>query len=312
MIKRIILARHMGFCMGVKRAITIASETAAERLPNEKVTILKEIVHNEAVVESFRHRHVGQASTVAEVDEGTLIVSAHGVSPAVVNEAERKGLRVVNATCPLVSRIYKILRAAIAEDSYIIHFGEKHHDETTGIVGHAPDRITVVASEQELLDLPDWPERQLGLTVQTTAHATLFRQIQESARTKWPQIRLFDTVCNATTQRQSAILELAPQADMILVVGSRTSANSKRLVKISQAACRHGHLIGSSSDIDLDWFVPKNGIETIGLSAGASTPTHLVEEVIDRLVALSGGTAEIVRPPKPAAQGEEEDGFTAF
>ena len=312
MIKKIILARHMGFCMGVKRAINIATDTAAERLPDEKVTILKEIVHNEAVVESFRHRHVGQASTVAEVDEGTLIVSAHGVSPAVVDEAEGKGLRVVNATCPLVSRIYKIILEAIAENSYIIHFGEPHHDETTGIVGHAPDRITVVASEQELLELPDWPDRKLGLTVQTTAHALQFQQIQEIARTKWPQIRLFDTVCNATTQRQEAILELAPQVDMILVVGSGTSANSKRLVKISQAACGRGQLIGSSVDVDPGWFSEGSGVETIGLSAGASTPKPLVDEVIDRLVDLSGGGAEIVRPEKPTRRLPEDGGFTAF
>ncbi len=312
MIKKIILARHMGFCMGVKRAINIASKTAAERLPDEKVTILKEIVHNEAVVESFRLRKVGQASTVEEVDQGTLIVSAHGVSPAVVNEAEGKGLKVVNATCPLVSRIYEIILEAIAEDNYIIHFGEPHHDETTGIVGHAPDRITVVASEQEMLQLPDWPDRKLCLTVQTTAHASQFQQVQEIALAKWPQIRLFDTVCNATTQRQAAIVELAPLVDMILVVGSSTSANSKRLVKISQAACGRGQLIGSSVDVDPGWFAEGSGVETIGLSAGASTPKHLVEEVIDRLVELSGGEAEIVRPAKPVKRPSKDDGFTAF
>jgi len=311
MIRKIILARHMGFCMGVKRAIAIASETADKRLPSEKVTILKEIVHNEAVVDSFRRRQVGQESSVDGVDEGTLIISAHGVAPAVVREAEHKGLTVVDATCPLVSRIYKTILEAIGEGFHIIHFGEPHHDETAGIVGHAPDRITVVATKDELLALPAWPERKLGLTVQTTAHAELFEEIQTAAREKWPGIELFNTICNATTQRQSAIAELAPSVDMILVVGSRSSANSKRLVQLSQAACGQGRLIGSSSDIDPVWFDGEDGVETIGISAGASTPRFLVEEVIECLVALSGGTAEVVRPPQRKGRSED-DGFSAF
>ncbi len=296
-IRKIILARHQGFCMGVRRAIDTAERTARERAGRQRVTILNEIVHNEAVVDRFRREGVGQASSVDEVEDGALIISAHGIAPAVVAQALAKGLEVVDATCPLVSKIYDIIKKAIAEGYHIVHFGDPHHDETKGIVGHAPKRITVAANREELLALPDWVDRKLGLTVQTTAHVDLIRELEDAAQAKWPHIEVFNTVCNATTQRQAAIQELAPQVDMILVVGSQSSANSNRLTKISEAACGRGRLIASADDIEPDWFAPEQGVTRVGVSAGASTPQFLVDEVIERLVKLSDGKAEVVRPP---------------
>ncbi len=294
MLKRVYLARHQGFCMGVERAINIAEETAQKRCPGERVTILNEIVHNDAVVERFKNDGVDQALSLEDVREGTLIISAHGIAPGVVSAAERKGLKVVDATCPLVTRIYKIILKAIDDGLHIIHFGDSHHDETAGIVGHAPDHITVAGTIEELLALPDWPRRKLGLTVQTTAHENDFREIERLARQKWPGIEVFNTICNATTRRQEAILEMAPLVDMILVVGSQSSANSNRLATISQKACGSGRLIGSEADIKPDWFRGEAGVENIGVSAGASTPQFLVDAVLSRLVQISGDRAEIV------------------
>ncbi|HOP07435.1 MAG TPA: 4-hydroxy-3-methylbut-2-enyl diphosphate reductase [candidate division Zixibacteria bacterium] len=301
MIKKIYLARHQGFCMGVKRAIKIAEETADRLAGKENVTILNEIVHNEAVVEKFRQKGVGQVLNVDQVDRGTLIISAHGISPEIVHRAEAKGLTVVDATCPLVTRIYEIIEKAIGQGYYIIHFGEAHHDETAGVVGHAPDRITVVGNKEEMLALPDWKDRKLGLTVQTTAHVDLFNEIKAVALEKWPHIKVFNTVCNATTQRQSAIMELAPKVDIILVVGSRSSANSNRLTAISEAACGRGRLINSKDDIDPNWFEAAD-VNNVGVSAGASTPQFLVDAVIERLVEISNGRAEVIIPVrnKPA------------
>jgi len=295
MLKKIIVARHHGFCMGVERAIKIAEDTAAKRGGESNVTILNEIVHNEAVVGKFRREGVGQALSVRDVDEGILIISAHGVSPEVVRSAQGKGLEVIDATCPLVTRIYRIIKKAIARGLYIVHYGDPHHDETAGIVGHAPDRITVAASHEELLALPDWRDRRLGLTVQTTAHAAEFAEIEKLARRKWPHIEVFNTICNATTRRQGAIMELAPQVDMVLVVGSQTSANSKRLAVISNDACGRGELIGSADDIREEWFTNDSEIENVGVSAGASTPQFLVDDVIDRLVEIGGGKVEVIR-----------------
>lgn len=292
MLKKIYIASHHGFCMGVKRAIQFAEETSVNA--TGKVTILNEIVHNEAVVEKFKQQGVEQALSVDDVNEGTLIISAHGVAPNIIEKAENKGLLVVDATCPLVTNIYDIITDAVKDGYYIIHFGNPHHDETMGIVGYAPDRITVAADEEELLALPEWKDRKLCLTVQTTAHIEDFAIIEQKALKRWPHLKVFNTICNATTKRQTAILELAPKVDMVLVVGSNSSANSHRLAAISNDICGNGKLIGSEADIDTTWF-DDSSIESIGISAGASTPDFLVEAVIKKLVEISGGQAEVIQ-----------------
>ncbi|HOD67677.1 MAG TPA: 4-hydroxy-3-methylbut-2-enyl diphosphate reductase, partial [candidate division Zixibacteria bacterium] len=285
MLKKIHIARHHGFCMGVKRAIQIAEETAQRAAG--PVTILNEIVHNDAVVAKFRAQGVGQAFAVDDVDGGTLIISAHGVAPAVKEAARNRGLNLVDATCPLVERIYIILDKIVKNGYHVIHWGERDHDETRGVVGHAPGHITVVSSREELLALPEWADRRLGLTVQTTAHMDDVAAVEELAREKWPHIEVFNTICNATTQRQNAVMDLAPQVDMVLVVGSASSANSNRLARIANAICGRGILIASAADIRDEWFAEETDIAQVGVTAGASTPDFLVEEVIRRLVEIS-------------------------
>lgn len=294
MLKKIQVAKHSGFCMGVKRAIKIAEETADKA--DGQVTILNEIVHNEAVVEKFRHDGVGQVTSVDDVNKGTLIISAHGVAPEVKQRADKAGLLVVDATCPLVERIYKIIMKIVAQGYHVIHVGDPSHDETHGIVGYAPEHITVVARKEELADLPDWKEMKLGLTVQTTAHTGELVDIEKLAREKWPHIEIFNTICNATTRRQSAVMDMAPDVDLILVVGSSTSANSNRLAQIADATCGRGYLISSANDIQDDWFKGDSAVEVVGISAGASTPEFLVEEAITKLVEISGGQATVDRP----------------
>jgi 4-hydroxy-3-methylbut-2-enyl diphosphate reductase len=168
----------------------------------------------------------------------------------VITEAKAKGLNVVDATCPLVTRIYNIVEKIINDGYYVIHYGDRHHDETEGVVGHAPDRITVVSDKSELDSMPDWTDRKLGLTSQTTASQEGFAEFQILAKEKWPHLEIFDTICDATNQRQRSIMDLAPQVDMVLVVGSKTSANSVRLAEISNALCGRGILISSAADID--------------------------------------------------------------
>ena len=296
MLKKIMIARHHGFCMGVKRAINIAEETAAN--PNGPVTILNEIVHNEAVVKRFREEGVAQAFSVNDVDEGTLIISAHGAAPFVHARAREKGLKVIDATCPLVERIYNIILKVIDNGYHVIHFGDASHDETQGVVGHAPDHITVVGTVEELKSLPDWKDRKLGLTVQTTAHRDSYAEAENAAKEKWPHIKVFNTICDATNRRQTAVMDLAPSVDMFLVVGSETSANSKRLAQIADAICGRGVLIGSAADLQPQWFADSGGVESVGLSAGASTPEFLVNEVLEKLVEFSGGRAEVVVPER--------------
>jgi len=303
MLKKIIIARSYGFCMGVKRAINIAEETSG--IATEKVTILNEIVHNEAVVEKFQRQGVGQTSSVDQVDGGTLIISAHGVAPDIIDEAKSRGLNVVDATCPLVTRIYDIIKKVVAKGYYVVHFGDPTHDETMGIVGHASDRITVLSDKSQLATMPDWADRKLALTIQTTSNTEEALEIQRLATEKWPQLQVFDTICDATSQRQSAILDLAPKVDMVLVVGSRTSANSKRLASIANTLCGKGILITTGDEIEESWFASDQSVETVAVSAGASTPEFQVEAVIDRLVAISGGKADVIRQERRKKRGME-------
>lgn len=296
MLKKIIIASHHGFCMGVKRAINIAEETARNETGN--VTILNEIVHNEAVVDKFKQQGVMQAFSIDDVNEGTLIISAHGIAPEVIEHAEKKGLKVIDATCPLVTRIYTIISKIAARGYHVIHYGNPEHDETQGIVGYAPEQITVVPNKEELLELPEWNDRKLGLTVQTTAYLEEFAEVEKLAKQKWQHIEIFNTICNATSKRQNAILDLAPKVDIVLVVGSMSSANSRRLVNISQAICGTGYLINNANDIREEWFDNNQNVENIGISAGASTPDFLVEEVIQKLVEISKGSAKVILPKK--------------
>jgi 4-hydroxy-3-methylbut-2-enyl diphosphate reductase len=298
-LKKIIIAEHYGFCMGVKRAIAIAEETMRR---DPRVTIFNEIVHNEAIVEKFRRAGVGQSSSMLDIDGGTVIIPAHGASPKVFRAAAEKGLRIVDATCPLVIRIHKIIDR-LAKDGYqILHFGDPAHDETIGIVGHAPDKVIVVPNKETFHNLPLLTGK-LALTSQTTTRVSDFVEVEKEVKNKYPEIVVFNTICNATNQRQLAILELARKVDLILVVGSQSSANSKRLAQISQSVCGRAYLINNAEDIREEWF---NGsgkpIEVVGLSAGASTPDFLIEAAIIRLKEIARNPIEVFYPAQRETQ----------
>lgn len=291
---KVIIARHFGFCMGVKRAIAIAEENAAV---DDKVTIFREIVHNDAVVERFKKMGLGQSDTVENIDRGTVIIPAHGASAAVFEAARSRGLNVVNATCPLVIRIQKIVRK-LAQDGYLIlHFGDSHHDETIGIVGHAPENVKVVGSLADL-DTIEYRDGPIALTSQTTARQTDFDGIVAEVKKRYPRVEIYNTICNATSQRQEAIMELARQTDLMLVVGSTSSANSSRLARISRSLGVESYLINSADDIKEEWFADRDETIVVGLSAGASTPDFLIEGVIVRLKQIAKSEVEVILPPR--------------
>lgn len=291
---KIIIARHYGFCMGVKRAIAIAEENATV---DGKVTIFREIVHNDAIVDRFKKMGLGQSDTVEDIDRGTVIIPAHGASAAVFEAAQSKGLSIVNATCPLVIRIQKIVKK-LAQDGYLIlHFGDSQHDETIGIVGHAPENVKVIGSKNDL-DSLNYTEEPVALTSQTTARQTDFDAIVEEVKKRYPHAEIYNTICNATSQRQEAIMELAQQTDLMLVVGSTSSANSSRLARISRSLGVESYLINSADDIQEEWFFEREDKIVVGLSAGASTPDFLIEGVIERLKKIARSEVEVVLPPR--------------
>jgi len=297
--KKIIVADHYGVCMGVKRAISMTEETSQQ---DKNVTIFREIVHNEAIVEKFRSEGVGQTNSVDSISGGTVIIPAHGASPDIFKRAEAKNLNVVDATCPLVIRIHKIIRKLADSGYYILHYGDSAHDETVGIIGHAPDRVKVIESVSDLDKIESLPEK-VALTAQTTAGISNFDEVEQVAIKKFPQIEVFNTICNATTQRQAAITKLAPNVDIMLVVGSKSSANSNRLAQISKSLCKRAYLIDSAKEIDPEWFDDKSQpVEVVGLSAGASTPDFLIEGVIEKLNRFSQSPVELIYPKKKSKE----------
>lgn len=292
-LKKIMLARYYGFCMGVKRAIKIAEETGGEGI--EPVNVINEIVHNDAVVSRLKKEGVGSVPSVKDIATGTVIVSAHGAPPKLFDEAANRGLRVVDATCPLVIRIHRIIHKLVENEFQIIHFGDEHHDETTGVMGQAPpDRVTLVGNVKELQALKR-NGNKYALTSQTTAGVEEFDEVCLEAQKLFPGIEIFNTICNATTQRQSAVFDLAPEVELMLVVGSPSSANSTRLCSISEAICGGSYLINNADELDENWL---DGVKSVGITAGASTPDFLVEQIIERLMDLSNQQAEVIRPPK--------------
>lgn len=298
-LEKIILARHYGFCMGVKRAIKIAEETGGNE--TGQVNVVNEIVHNDSVVKQLLDRGVGSVPSVGDATEGAVIISAHGAPPQWFREAEQKGLKVIDATCPLVIRIHKIIHKLIENGYQIIHFGDGHHDETTGVVGQAPEgRVEVVANLEELRALTA-KNRKYALTSQTTADVSDFERVSAEAQKLFPSIEVFNTICNATSRLQAAVLDLAPRVDLMLIVGSGSSANSNRLCNISRVICNRAHLINSADSLKRNWLT---GIRTVGLTAGASTPDFLVEEVIKWLVTLSKNNVEIVRTGKDSLDSQ--------
>jgi 4-hydroxy-3-methylbut-2-en-1-yl diphosphate reductase len=280
-ISEILLAGPRGFCAGVERAIDIV-ELALSVWPHP-VYVRREIVHNRLVVETLRQKGAMFVDELDEVpDDATVIFSAHGISPAVREEARRRGLRVVDATCPLVTKVHLEAIRYAREGYSIILIGHEDHDEVIGTLGEAPERIIVVDSVEEVerLVLPD-PEKVAYLT-QTTLSVDDTRDVIEALRRKFPKIvgPSRDDICYATQNRQTAVKRLVDDVDVLLVIGAANSSNAKRLVEVAQTAGTRAYLINDVRDIQPGWL---EGVQRVGITAGASTPEILVSQAVETL-----------------------------
>ncbi len=277
--EKLILASPRGFCAGVVRAVDIVR--IALDLYQGPLYVRKEIVHNPHVVDELRKRGVIFVNELDEVPDGARVIfSAHGVSPQVWAAARRKGLRVIDATCPLVTKVHLEARRFAAAGYTIVFIGHAGHEEVEGTMGEAPERMVLVTSVEDVerLEVPD-PEKLVYLT-QTTLSLDDTRSIVEALQRRFPAIQPppSEDICYATQNRQEAVRELAQRADLILVVGARNSSNSNRLV---EEARRHGcaaWLISDANDIRREWLAD---VRVVGLTSGASAPERLVEEVIE-------------------------------
>src|SRR5712671_188150 len=279
--KTLLLLKPRGFCAGVVRAIDVV-RIALEAF-GPPIYVRKEIVHNSFVVDELRGKGAIFVDSEDEVPNGERVIySAHGVSPEVRENSAKRGLRVIDATCPLVTKVH-VEAVKFAKEGYsLILIGHKDHDEVIGTLGEAPIVTQVVGSPEEVasLTLPD-PTRVAYLT-QTTLSLDETKDIIAALRERFPHIKgpAAQDICYATENRQVAVKQVASDADLLLVVGSDNSSNSNRLVEVARNLRTDAHLIDNDRDIRPEWLV---GVKTVALTAGASAPEHLVEEVVKYL-----------------------------
>jgi 4-hydroxy-3-methylbut-2-enyl diphosphate reductase len=283
------MASPRGYCAGVERAVDTVER--ALRIHGVPVYVRKQIVHNVHVVRDLERKGAIFVDEVTEVPEGSVVIlSAHGVAPEVYVDAADRRLTVIDATCPLVTKVHLEARR-FARDGYtILLIGHEGHEEVIGTSGEAPRHITLVGSPEEArtVEVPD-PGRVAYLS-QTTLSVDETNEVIAVLQERFPQIQgpPRDDICYATQNRQEAIKDVAARADVILVIGSDNSSNSRRLVEVSRAAGCRAYLIDDESEIDPAWF---GGAETVGVTSGASAPEWLVERVVARLRAL--GATEV-------------------
>jgi 4-hydroxy-3-methylbut-2-enyl diphosphate reductase len=282
--QEIVLAGPRGFCAGVDRAIDIV-ELALQVCPHP-VYVRKEIVHNRHVVEALRTKGAHFVDELAEVpDDATVIFSAHGISPAVREEAQRRGLRVIDATCPLVTKVHLEAIRYAREGYSIILVGHADHDEVVGTMGEAPERMFLIAHPEDVerLDVPD-PDKVAYLT-QTTLSVDDTRDCIQALRRRFPKITgpSKDDICYATQNRQAAVKMVAGEVDVLLVIGAANSSNANRLVEVSRVMGTPSHLINDKHDIRPEWL---EGARRVGITAGASTPEFLVTEAVEEIRGL--------------------------
>ncbi|HEX2030431.1 MAG TPA: 4-hydroxy-3-methylbut-2-enyl diphosphate reductase [Actinomycetota bacterium] len=291
--EKVLLAAPRGYCAGVDRAVDVVER--ALRIHGEPVYVRKQIVHNIHVVRDLERKGAVFVDEETEVPEGaTVILSAHGVAPEVYANAEDRRLNVIDATCPLVTKVHLEARRFAREGDTILLIGHEGHEEVIGTSGEAPQHIRLIGDPEEarIVDVPD-PERVAYLS-QTTLSVDETNQVIEVLRERFPDIKAppRDDICYATQNRQEAVKAVARRADVVLVIGSDNSSNSNRLVEVARSLGTPAHLIDDETEIDGRWL---EGAEVVGVTSGASAPEWLVERVIAHLRSLGAGDVEEVR-----------------
>ena len=268
---KIIRAEHMGMCFGVRDAIALAKETA-QRKP---LTILGDLVHNETVLSELRARGIQIEQNVAAIGTQTVMVTAHGASERRMNETRGRGLNVLEATCPLVSVAHRSLAKLVREGFHPVVIGKPGHVEVLGLTEDLSN-FDVVLSEQDVANLKARP--RFGVIAQTTQPIERVRSLVQLIRERFTdsEVRFVDTVCQPTKQRQEAAIELAGKCDVIVVIGGAHSNNTHELVKTCSTFCGRVHHVKFAGDLHQEWFC---GADTVGITAGTSTPDELIEEI---------------------------------
>ncbi|QLL22838.1 4-hydroxy-3-methylbut-2-enyl diphosphate reductase [Actinobacteria bacterium IMCC25003] len=294
MSKRVLLAAPRGYCAGVDRAV-VAVEKSLE-LYGAPVYVRKEIVHNKHVVSTLEKRGVIFVNETDEVPEGaTVVFSAHGVSPAVHEAAAARNLKTIDATCPLVTKVHNEVKRFADDETEILLIGHNGHEEVEGTAGEAPGKVRVVDGLEEARTIQPTPGKKLVWLTQTTLSVDETMQSVAILKDRFPEIANppSDDICYATQNRQEAIKAIAPQADLVIVVGSTNSSNSVRLVEVAlEYGAKAAYLVDYAAEVKDEWF---NGVETIGVTSGASVPEILVDDLLKHLNTHGFDNVEEVR-----------------
>ncbi len=273
-------AVHAGYCWGVERALDIVTETAAQH-PGETVRTLGPIIHNPQVVQSLAEQGVQSVNGLDEMVEGTVIIRTHGVPPETYEQARGKGLNVVDATCPLVTLVQNKAKQLVQEGYHLVIFGNPKHPEVIGTIGHAGGKATVIEHPEDVekVHLP----KRVGVVVQTTQETELLAALLANLAPRCKEVKIFNTICNPTIERQEAARELARDVEVVIVVGGKNSSNTRHLAEVCREEGATAYHIEEASELDPSWV---RGVENIGVTAGASTPGWLMDQVIDRIQQL--------------------------
>ncbi|MFE2375860.1 4-hydroxy-3-methylbut-2-enyl diphosphate reductase [Streptomyces sp. NPDC059398] len=292
--RRVLLAAPRGYCAGVDRAV-IAVEKALEQY-GAPVYVRKEIVHNKYVVQTLEKKGAVFVDETQEVPEGSIVVfSAHGVAPVVHDEAAQRSLATIDATCPLVTKVHKEAVRFANDDYDILLIGHEGHEEVIGTSGEAPEHITLVDGPEDVANVTVRDESKVVWLSQTTLSVDETMETVDALKEKFPQLISppSDDICYATQNRQTAVKQMGADADLVIVVGSKNSSNSVRLVEVALGAgARASHLVDFADELDEAWL---DGVTTVGVTSGASVPEILVDGVLEWLAARGFGDVEIVK-----------------
>ena len=273
--KEVILAKSAGFCFGVKRAV----DTVYEQTGKKNVYTFGPIIHNEEVVKDLEKKGVFVINTMEELDditEGTVIIRSHGVSSAVYEALQKKGVEIVDATCPFVLKIHNIVKQESANGKQIVIIGNEKHPEVEGIMGQSKTQVHVVDTAEKAQNLQLDPQREVCIVSQTTFNYNKFKELVEIISEKGYNIIIRNTICNATEERQTEAREIAKRVDAMIVVGGSSSSNTRKLYEICKNECKDTYYIQTLNDLDMTSL---GKADCIGITAGASTPNNIIQEV---------------------------------
>jgi 4-hydroxy-3-methylbut-2-enyl diphosphate reductase len=274
------LAKTAGFCFGVKRAIKIALETAEKDTPIE---MLGDIVHNEEVIKQVSEKGIQKVSELSSGKEKTLIIRAHGVEKKIFEDAEKLGYSIVDATCPMVTEIHNIVKKMDKSGYKIIIIGDKNHAEVKGIAGQLSEKPFIISSKDSIPYQETNQIKKAAIVIQSTQMIENAEEIHEVLKPRITELKFFNTICKTTKSKQAEIKTLPLENDVVIIIGSKTSANTNRLYQISKSLNENTYQVMSENEIDPSWF---KDAKKVGVSAGASTPDEAIERVINYLKSI--------------------------